>query len=135
MPKTKKHLSGLDFIISNYNTEFTSSLCSNNCDLNISTETWLNNNISDVSIGVQGYQIIRCDCTWSKCGGGVILYVRNGIDYFLPVFNVEYIAENLSVSHDYRLPSFLGWKLPSCFCNRLFSFCYSICPSFFPKIL
>ena len=44
------------------------------------TETWLNNNISNHELTIQGYKLVRKDRT-TKRGGGIIAYIRNDIDY------------------------------------------------------
>ena len=51
-----------------------------NIDIMCITETWLNNNISNHELTIQGYKLVRKDRT-TKRGGGIIAYIRNDIDY------------------------------------------------------
>ena len=52
-----------------------------NLDIVSVTETWLNDNVSDHEILPSGYNIIRKDRPSNKRGGGVLLALRNGIQY------------------------------------------------------
>jgi hypothetical protein len=45
------------------------------------TETWLNDNVSNNEIFPSGYNIIRKDRPSNKRGGGVLLALREGIQY------------------------------------------------------
>ena len=51
-----------------------------NIDLMYITETWLNDNISNHELAIQGYKLVRKDRS-TKRGGGIIAYIRNDIDY------------------------------------------------------
>ena len=43
------------------------------------TETWLNNSITNMEVDINGYSIERHDR--SSCGGGVAIYIKNGLKY------------------------------------------------------
>jgi len=47
------------------------------------SETWLTSEISDSEIYIKGYSIVRKDRQYSPkaCGGGVLIYVRDGIPF------------------------------------------------------
>jgi len=45
------------------------------------TETWLNSNISDTEMGIDGYTLLRKDRNDNKRGGGVALYIKNDISF------------------------------------------------------
>jgi hypothetical protein len=52
-----------------------------NLDVISVTETWLSDNVSDNEILPSGYNIIRKDKPSNKHGGGVLLALREGIQY------------------------------------------------------
>ena len=54
-----------------------------NLDIIRVTETWLNDNISNNEIIPTGYNIIRKDRSSGKRGGGVLIALRNNINYNL----------------------------------------------------
>lgn len=45
------------------------------------TESWLNDNISDEMINLQGYALVRRDRITETRGGGIMLYVRIGLSF------------------------------------------------------
>lgn len=64
------------------------------------TETWLNDGISDMELGLKNYNIFKCNrsCT-SICsrGGGVLIGIRSDIlSHFISDLNIN--IENLLVS-------------------------------------
>ena len=66
--------------ISNHQS-FQDLVYAENLDIVSVTETWLNDNVSDNEILPSGYNIIRKDRPSNKRGGGVLLALRNGIQY------------------------------------------------------
>jgi hypothetical protein len=52
----------------------------NEVDLAGKTETWLNSNIPDSCVNIQGYNLVRYDCT-EKRGGGVCAFVKSSIPF------------------------------------------------------
>ena len=50
----------------------------NEIDLAGITETWLNSNILDSCVNIQGYNLVRNDRT-EKRGGGVCVFVKSSI--------------------------------------------------------
>lgn len=57
-------------------------------DIIIVIEIWLNDNIFNSEILFIGYNIIRKDCYFGKCGGGVLIVLWNNIYYNLVLFGV-----------------------------------------------
>ena len=53
---------------------------SENLDITI-TETWLNDTISNNELLPSGYNIVRRDRLTEKCGGGVLIALRESIQY------------------------------------------------------
>lgn len=45
------------------------------------SETWLDSSIQDSEVQLPGFSCVRRDRTSSKSGGGVIIYVRNGLPF------------------------------------------------------
>nr|CAH7739063.1 unnamed protein product [Callosobruchus chinensis] len=62
----------------------------NNFDIAAITETWLNDNITDNAVHVDGYQFFRNDRTWR--GGGVGLYV--GTSFTCSLIDVNFSFQN-----------------------------------------
>lgn len=71
--------------------EIKSILKDNTFDLFAISETWLSSDISDRSISIPGYKLCRNDRQFSARGGGVGVFISNGLHY-KPVFKI-------SVSH------------------------------------
>ena len=66
------------------------------------SETWLNNNIPNKLIEVQGYKIIRLDrnsinnqTNRTKRGGGLLIYLRSDLDNYAILPNLTYTDPNL----------------------------------------
>lgn len=59
--------------------EFTSCFHNGKVDLICLTETWLTNDISDDTIAVEGFKLIRNDRNYGR-GGGVCLYFRSNLN-------------------------------------------------------
>ena len=63
------------------------------------SETWLDDTIQDNKVNLPIYYIVRHDRI-KKCGGGVCLYIRNGITSYLVietsrnVFQTEYTKQS-----------------------------------------
>ena len=64
----------------------------NNFDVLCLTETWLDNNIDDNEIKIDGYNINRLDRT-DKQHGGILFYVKDGIIF----------KENLNLNSTYKI--------------------------------
>lgn len=66
------------------------------------SETWLHNKIESALVQVEGYQLIRQDrqCTSKKRGGGLCLYVKEGLN-----------VENLNVNVNNQNLELLGVKI------------------------
>ena len=62
--------------------ELSITTSNHNVDYACVTESWLNNDISDEPISIDGYQIARRDRTISKGGGG-LCYIRNTSPYII----------------------------------------------------
>lgn len=66
-------------------------------------ETFLDTNISDVQVGINGYEFLRKDrcCTRDKAGGGVILYYRKSLKCKrkaeLEISNIETLWSEVSL--------------------------------------
>ena len=45
------------------------------------SETWLDSNIQDSEICLPGFTLVRRDREGSKSGGGVAIYVRDGLPF------------------------------------------------------
>ena len=43
------------------------------------TESWTNMNVLDSELGLEGYQLFRCDRSTGNRGGGVLLYVKSSL--------------------------------------------------------
>src|SRR5580698_878275 len=56
---------------------------SENADIIGVTETWLNTNILDSEMSMEGYSLLRKDMSDNRRGGGVALYIRNYINCIL----------------------------------------------------
>ena len=54
---------------------------SENADIIGVTETWLNTNILDSEMSMEGYSLLRKDRSDNRRGGGVALYIRNDINF------------------------------------------------------
>ena len=53
---------------------------SKGADISTFSETWLTDQIEDSELNLQGYSVIRQD-RQGKIGGGVAIFVRNGLQY------------------------------------------------------
>ncbi len=56
-------------------------LYAENLDIVAVTETWLNCNVSDNEVLPSGYKIVRKDRPSDKPGGGVLLALRDSLEY------------------------------------------------------
>ena len=45
------------------------------------SESWLNDSVSNSEIHMPGYSCVRKDRSNNKSGGGVIIYVQDGLPY------------------------------------------------------
>lgn len=81
--------------------EFKSCFVNSKLDIICVTETWLQDSISDSTVGVEGYTILRNDRNYSR-GGGVCIYYKNGI-------NCKQVAasEIVSDSRDFNRTEYL----------------------------
>jgi len=70
---SKKKLDELAILVTEYN-----------CYLNVFTESWLSEEISDTSIQIQGFNIIRRDRIGTNNKGGILIYIKKDISYILP---------------------------------------------------
>lgn len=57
------------------------------------TETWLNHGIPNKLIEINGYRIARSDRSNGKRGGGLLLYLRNDLNW-------ENVSGNLDIMND-----------------------------------
>ena len=92
LPFTKQ----LNFLTTNVNglcantkqTELTLTLHRHDIDIAVITETHLHKNVGDIQVFQRGYQLIRRDQNLAAVnkskGGGIIIYVKNGTQYFVP---------------------------------------------------
>lgn len=62
------------------------------------SETWLNNQVSDYSIRIEGYKLLRCDRADGRKGGGVAFYIDNAIKFKVINVPVDNILEQLWIS-------------------------------------
>jgi len=58
-------------------------LCNNCVDIAVLTETWLHEGITDDLIDITGYCLHRRDRQDGRVGGGVAVYVRQGLPCIL----------------------------------------------------
>lgn len=65
--------------------EVANSVIYNNCDINVFTESWLCDDIADNFIQIPKYNIIRKDR--HNNGGGIIIYIKQSIDFTLISFD------------------------------------------------
>ena len=63
--------------------ELTLYLKNNNVDIACITETWLKSTVPSSVINIDGYDVLRNDRRDDVIGGGVCIYIRNGIKYKL----------------------------------------------------
>ena len=69
------------------------------------SETWLTSDILDCEVNIPGYAFIRKDRSLGKksCGGGVIVYIKDGISYVQSNIqhdqNIEYIGIEITRNH------------------------------------
>jgi len=65
---------------------------SENIDIIGITETWLNSNILDSEMSIEGYTLVRKDRGGNRRGGGVAFYIRNEINIVCcdDLFDIEF---------------------------------------------
>ena len=87
---TMVHLNVASILGANKFDMLKQQLRDSNIDIFCASESWLNSSIPDNGVRIGGYSLIRSDRAWkdaaakgnqAKKGGGLICYVREGIDY------------------------------------------------------
>lgn len=78
-----------------------------NVDVVCASETWLNDNVDDSILAIDGYEIVRHDRV-GRLGGGVLIYIKKGMIYNLilksnnlcGVANTEFIAIEFTIQNE-----------------------------------
>ncbi|XP_075167910.1 uncharacterized protein LOC142240076 [Haematobia irritans] len=104
------HLNFQSIRPSRYNNklcELKSMLVGSNIDVFAISETWLKAIVSNRSLSIPGYEIIRSDRLY-RVGGGVAIYLRDGLKYNVVFRSSEYgTCESLCVELHLRSTIFL----------------------------
>ena len=85
-----------------------------NCEICVLTETWLTTAVSDQYLCIPNYNFLRldrCSSTGKRCGGGVLVYVKDNVkaamvpELSISSASVELIT--LRISLDYTRPIYM----------------------------
>ena len=88
-------------------SDFTDVVKHNDYDIVGLSETWLNSNIGDEVIYLQGYKVVRSD---RHCrGGGVALYIKDSIPFSVCHSSVGSVLEEIWVELNFLKKNFYNW--------------------------
>ena len=87
-----------------------------NCDITIIIESWLNTSHSDQMVNIPGYGLIRMDRKpiIDKRGGGIVVYIREDIDYTMDAVNCHVFPQYEILTVDYKIHQ-TKYKLIACY--------------------